>query len=220
MSQRLPYFKFETARWLIGDICFEPLEAQGLFINICAIYWQRDCVLSVEDIHKRFPKANAFDLLSGRYFKVENGFINIAFLDEQFAERTGRAKVNSRNGALGGRGNKANALQKESEPKAKESNIDKIREDKIREEPVTKEIFELACKNILEQKEFWAGCTQITKRPIPDLKTIWTNFVQIRSTVEDFKTAKELKEHFINWVGKQPAQAKPSSAKPVEVKLR
>ena len=51
MAKGLPYFKFTPSEWLTGNICFEPLEVQGLFINICALYWQRDGQLSIEDIN-------------------------------------------------------------------------------------------------------------------------------------------------------------------------
>ena len=52
MAKGLPYFKFTPSEWLTGEICFEDLETQGLFINICAWYWQRDGLLKISDIEK------------------------------------------------------------------------------------------------------------------------------------------------------------------------
>jgi hypothetical protein len=123
MAKGLPYFKFTPTEWLTGDICYEDFEVQGLFINICALYWQRDGKLSVEDINRRYKKPTAFDLLIGRFISVIDGLITIDFLDEQLHERGHQSVVNSANGKLGGRpktkGKKPNANRNESEEKAK-----------------------------------------------------------------------------------------------------
>jgi len=39
MAKELPYFKFEPAEYIAGDIQDCSFEAQGVFINICALYW-------------------------------------------------------------------------------------------------------------------------------------------------------------------------------------
>lgn len=123
MAKGLPYFKFTPTEWLTGDICYEDFEVQGLFINICALYWQRDGKLSVEDINRRYKKPTAFDSLIGRFISVIDGLITIDFLDEQLHERGHQSVVNSANGKLGGRpktkGTKPNANRNESEEKAK-----------------------------------------------------------------------------------------------------
>ena len=53
MAKGLPYFKFTPTEWMTGDIAFESFELQGCFISICALYWQRDGNLSLEDLSKR-----------------------------------------------------------------------------------------------------------------------------------------------------------------------
>jgi hypothetical protein len=103
MAKGLPYFKFTPSEWLTGDICFEDLETQGLFINICAWYWQRDGNLTISDIEKRYNKPTALSSLSNRFLNVENGIIKIVFLDEQLEERKHISKTNSENGSKGGR---------------------------------------------------------------------------------------------------------------------
>lgn len=40
MAKDLPYFKFIVNEWITGDITLEDLNVQGLFINLCAWYWQ------------------------------------------------------------------------------------------------------------------------------------------------------------------------------------
>lgn len=135
--KKLPYFKFITSEWLTGDILFEDLETQGLFINICALYWHREGVLSVEDINKRFQKPNAFNSLCSRFISVnENNLISIKFLNEQFIELGHISETNSKNGKKGGRpkgstnkDKKPTALIPLSEPEAKKSNKE-IEEDK------------------------------------------------------------------------------------------
>lgn len=136
MAKELPYFKFAVADWLTGDIVYERYELQGLFINVCALYWQREGNLTVDDLIKRY-KTELITELSGRFFSVNDGFISIKFLDEQFTERKLKSKINSKNGSLGGRPKqpktlekKANAKRNKSEPKANESNIEKKRKEK------------------------------------------------------------------------------------------
>lgn len=103
MAKNLPYFKFITSDWLTGDITFEDLCTQGLFINICALYWQRDGRLTVEEINHRYKNPDLLKTLIGRYIKVKTGNISIKFLDEQFEETEYISKRNSENGKKGGR---------------------------------------------------------------------------------------------------------------------
>jgi hypothetical protein len=121
MAKGLPYFKFTPTEWLTGNICFEPMEVQGLFINICALYWQRDGKLTIDDINLRYNKPTALSSLTDRYFSVNNGFISIEFLNEQLHERKHISVTNSLNGSKGGRpktkGTKPTAKRNESEKK-------------------------------------------------------------------------------------------------------
>lgn len=137
MAKELPYFKFIVADWLIGDIVYEKFNIQGLFINICAIYWQRNGTLSIEEINKRFKNPTELTELTDRFFSVNNGFISIDFLDEQFIERKKLSLTNSENGLKGGRPKvsktlqiKPNANRTLTETKAKQSNIEKKRKEK------------------------------------------------------------------------------------------
>jgi hypothetical protein len=126
----LPYFKFIVADWLLGNIVHEPLENQGLFVNICAMYWKKRGDLTLTDIQARFKKPKALQSLNGRFFSAsENGKIKIDFLDEQLVERSTISKTNSINGGKGGRpkvlktqDEKPNANQTLTETKPKKSN--------------------------------------------------------------------------------------------------
>lgn len=110
MAKNFPYFKFTSSRWLTGDIVFEDLETQGLFINICALFWQRDGEITIQDIERRFSntveKAKLTDRLAkltDRFIYVIDGKISIKFLDEQILEISEVSEKNSKNGQKGGR---------------------------------------------------------------------------------------------------------------------
>lgn len=102
MAKGLPYFKFTVTEWLTGDIVYESFEVQGLFINICALYWQRDGDLTIEDVEKRYRLAMANHPLTGRFIHAKNGKISIHFLDEQFTDRNFKSVKNKENGRKGG----------------------------------------------------------------------------------------------------------------------
>lgn len=135
MAKNFPYFKFMATDWLTGNIVFEDLAIQGLFINICALYWQRDGILSIDDLKKRYNEYDFIAKLSDGFISVNNGFIHIQFLDEQFDEINNIRKVNSENGKKGGRP-KATAKPKKAD-KSKEEKKREEKEDKNNNIPPT-----------------------------------------------------------------------------------
>lgn len=114
MAKNFPYFKFIATEWLTGDIVYEDFDTQGLFINICALYWQRDGKLSIDDITRRYKNELLIQALSGRFFSVNDGFISISFLDEQLVDANHISKVNSENGKKGAEKRKMLAVAKQS----------------------------------------------------------------------------------------------------------
>lgn len=142
MAKELPYYQFEPAEYLTKDISFCSLSAQGLFTNVCAYYWQRQCKLTKTQFLKRLNYPELFDeLVSEGVIDLENDNIKIKFLYEQYCKVTNVSKVNSANGSKGGRPKKENQIK--SEIKANENPIESqskgIREDKIKEEEIKKE---------------------------------------------------------------------------------
>lgn len=137
MSKRLPYFQFEPAEYLAGDIFFCSYGAQGMFNNICALYWQKDCELKYSQVVKRLKNEELIqELISENIIKVENDQITINFLNEQFNKATIKHVVNSENGKKGA----TKRWQKNSEAIAKPLKTDSesiaLREDKIKEDKV------------------------------------------------------------------------------------
>ena len=86
MSKSLPYYQFEVAEYLAGDIMFCSLEAQGLFAVIKSLYWQKDCKLNTDQILKRYPNERILsELQNESIIKVnKKGDIKVSFLDEQY----------------------------------------------------------------------------------------------------------------------------------------
>lgn len=135
MAKELPYFQFEPAEYLTKDISFCTLSAQGLFINICAFYWQRQCKLNKEQFLRRFNYVKEFEeLIKEGIIDLDNEEIKIKFLDIQYNKATEFAKEQSRKGSLGGRPKKPNESQIKAEEKPNESQTKAIREDKIIED--------------------------------------------------------------------------------------
>jgi hypothetical protein len=146
MAKELPYFQFEPAEYLTKDVSFCSLAAQGLFINICAYYWQRQCVLTSDQFLRRFNYIQEFnELVEEGVIDVIDGIITIKFLDNQFYKLTEFSKQQSIKGSLGGRPKKQIESQVESQIKAeikpnksqsKAIRIDNIRLDNIKEEDI------------------------------------------------------------------------------------
>lgn len=88
MSKELPFFKFHSAEWLTGDITLESYKIQGIFINICAEYWQKDCQLLTKKAQKKLKisKKDLETLIECGLIKSECDEISIDFLDEQYQE--------------------------------------------------------------------------------------------------------------------------------------
>ena len=135
MAKNFPYFKFTATEWLTGDIVYESLELQGLFINVCALYWQRDGKLTIEDLIRRYKNESLINELIDRYIWNDQGNILIKFLDEQLIEANHISKVNSENGKKGAEAkrNKANAKRPLNDSKAilsKEEKEEEINKNK------------------------------------------------------------------------------------------
>ena len=132
MAKELPFFKFEPAEYLTGDVSFCSFAAQGVFTNICAYYWQRNCKLTKDQILKRLNCLDEFEeLINQQVLKLKGDDILIDFLLLQYNEIQTVSKINSKNGSKGGR-------PKKTEIKAKQ-NPNKTESKGIREEEIRKD---------------------------------------------------------------------------------
>lgn len=214
MSKRLPYFQFEPAEYLAGDIMFCSYGAQGMFNNICALYWQKDCELSYSQTVKRLKNEDLInELIDEKIIKISKDKIVIHFLNEQYAKATVKSVINSDNGKKGAlkRWRKdseaiATPLKTDSESDGESIALreDKIIEDKIREKNIIiidNTIFSNECK-ISDQ---WIETTAMqSKIKIEVVKIFLDTFENHLITMqEQKKTLKDFKEHFSHWIKKQ-----------------
>lgn len=138
MAKELPYFQFEPANYLTGSIQFCSLSAQGLFINLLSIYWQRECDLSIEQVKKRFNSEELLqELITENILKVKDGKITIQFLKDQYNNVVEVSKIRSQSGKAGNKkrwdeNRKPIANASQTDPKSIAIREDKIREDDIR----------------------------------------------------------------------------------------
>lgn len=216
MSKRLPYFQFEPAEWLAGDIMFCTLQAQGLFTTIKALYWQKDCDLLLEQAIKRLKNEDLFEeLISEKIIKIKSGKIKINFLDEQWEKLSEKSKINSKNGALGGRPKKQ--IETEKKPNGFETLSENktetkaLRREEIRKEDnKKKEDFkeeEKKSKNEIFGSEIlldqmWVETISMQNRISPDEIPKWIQKFNSKLTVElDSKISKkDYAGHFSRWL--------------------
>jgi len=102
MAKELPYFQFEPAEYLTKDVSFCSLSAQGLFINICAYYWQRECQLTKTQLFKRLKYEDELnELISEGVIDVDGEKITIKFLLDQYQVIKEKANDSSLKGKIG-----------------------------------------------------------------------------------------------------------------------
>jgi len=141
MAKELPFFKFEPGAWDSGMIQLCSLEAKGLFIEICALYWSRLGELPYALALQKLCRGNAKlmqELEQNQIFALQEhdnrSQIVITFLDEQLQEfkQVSEKRQKAASKRWDNQAVNANAMQMQSKSNAIRE--DKIREDKIRED--------------------------------------------------------------------------------------
>lgn len=116
MSKELPYFRFTASEWLNDDISLESFETKGVFADICAYYWFKDCSVTKALLEKRFSNCHATlkRLIETGIIKSEenNDFIEISFLNSQFDLLSESRKRRQDAGSKGGKKRSSNAKAK------------------------------------------------------------------------------------------------------------
>lgn len=207
MAKELPYFKFEPAEYLTKDISFCSLSAQGLFINICSYYWQRNCSLTKEQLLKRLNYETEFnELIKEGVIDIQENNIIIKFLDNQLNSVEEKSKTNSSNGSKGGRPRK-NPTESEIKPNENpiESESKGIREDEIRLNNITtQEIINIddAVKICLFSEDWKENVERMYKIDKTKVQFALQEFKLHCGTTGDNKprSLNQFKKHFTNWV--------------------
>ena len=149
MAKEIPFFKFYVGEWANGDITAESFELQGVFINICSIYWSKEGSLTKRFVIKKFGEEVINELICSKIIKSVKGEIYISFLDEQLEECEGIRNQASKAGkasAIARAKQKANKKQINDRSTTvkqtlnfRSTELQPIREENIREENIRKD---------------------------------------------------------------------------------
>jgi|GEM_PF-3590899 len=94
MAKETPFFKFDSSAWLGGSIQFTSLECKGLFIDMCALYWESQKPVKIDTKFKvriRYDEGTLSDLLGtlkdlSVIIETKQGY-KIPFLDKLMSDR-------------------------------------------------------------------------------------------------------------------------------------
>jgi len=139
MAKEIPYFRFTAQEWQNGNVSLESYELKGLFVDVCAYYWVRDCSITRAMLEKKFSNDKELlkQLINLDIIQEENGdgFVKITFLDVQFDMLSERRLRRQQAGSIGGKKKSSNAkakLKQSSSYKDKDKDNNKDKE-KIKE---------------------------------------------------------------------------------------
>jgi len=139
---KLQWFKFTPADWMMGKIIRCPEITQARFMRLCCLYWNKETELTEEDAIIEIEDEHFKILLKKKIINSDGVTISIDFLDEQFDKILETSKKASKAGkasAAKRKEKKQQAFNDRSTPVKKRS-TDKIRKEKIREEVKEEEI--------------------------------------------------------------------------------
>jgi hypothetical protein len=132
MAKHTPFFKFDTASWLGGSIQFLDLQAKGLFIDLCAIYWDSEKPVKIDrkfKLRARLLEGDLSDLIGDLsdleiIHETEHG-ITIPFLDELRKQRNEFLENCSKGGKNSTKNKGQSSIKKEERRKKREESRDK-----------------------------------------------------------------------------------------------
>jgi len=155
MSKELPYFKFIATEWLTKDIAYESYEMQGMFIKLCAEYWNMGCMMTLKQAEKRI----SIDVLTlfDSFIVKQDENIKIKFLDEQWQELMKDHLRNVKSGKKGAKSRWDNSTANSTPIDTANSTPVAYRKDKIRKEEVYRVISHLSISLKEHNKllEYW-----------------------------------------------------------------
>lgn len=135
MAQGLPYFQFYISEWLLGDIQECSFEAKGVFADLCAYYWKKDCELSISSFLKRSSQAQAglnelekWGIIAVINSDFSEKQIVIEFLDEQYKKLN---KTHMKHVVAGRKGGKTSLSQAKAKLKPASSIKKRIEENRL-----------------------------------------------------------------------------------------
>lgn len=85
---KLQWFKFVPTDWIMGKIQRCPEITQARYIRLLCLYWNKECVVTIEDAEIEVDKEHLDILIDKKIIKLDNQHIKIEFLDEQMIDIT------------------------------------------------------------------------------------------------------------------------------------
>jgi len=148
---KLQWFKFSPTDWSMGKIQRCSDTTQLRFLRLVCLYWNKECVLSIEDAEIEIDKEHLDILVAKKIIKTNGNFILIEFLNEQLEgiyatsdkrresvlKRWRNVKQNDTSVLQNNTSVLQNDTDKSREDKSRE---DKSREDKSREDKDKKRV--------------------------------------------------------------------------------
>ena len=198
MAKEIPYFKFFIGEWANGDITCESYEAQGIFINICSIYWAKLGNLTESHIRKKFKSDEAInELIEASIIKIEDGKVIINFLDEQLQEDQLLRRVRSAGGKKSAEKRKkikttSTGVKDQLKTSSSNNSIEQNRIEDIKSDKVLK-TFDITSFENLEMR---------LKTSKAEIKIKLEEFLEIEKITPTFKNKQigEILKHFRNWL--------------------
>ena len=80
----LKWFKFDPSKWIMGRISRMPDDVQVGFIRLCCKYWNDECLMTINNARLEIGNSSFEKLVDFQVIKLNEDFIDISFLDEQF----------------------------------------------------------------------------------------------------------------------------------------
>lgn len=130
--EKMQWFKFSPADWLMGKIQRVPDTTQVRFIRLICLYWNKGCKLSIEDAEIEVDKEHLDILLSKKIVKNSEGMLCIDFLNEQLVsvENISEQRKEAAKARWSKKNNSSTSAMQMHEV-AMQNDADKIREDNI-----------------------------------------------------------------------------------------
>lgn len=128
MAKELPYFRFYPIEWIQGDVTMLSMKHQGLFINVCALYWSRNGEMNLNRLYGKFKgyEDELQTLIEEDILIMDtDDNISISFLDEQLEVLKNIQKAQSEGGRKGGLSTAKGKLKETSSYKYKDKYKDK-----------------------------------------------------------------------------------------------
>jgi hypothetical protein len=144
MAKHTPFFKFDSAAWLGGSIQFTDLESKGLFIDLCALYWESQKPIKIDTkfkVRTRCPEGTLNKIIGTLsdldiIAQTEHG-ITIPFLDSLMSDREVWLKKCSESGKKSAI-NKGTSSNKKEDSRKKKEETKEIEERKKEFKELTK----------------------------------------------------------------------------------